>query len=387
MAARSGGDRTRVACNTGSSARSAARRARRSPRARAATAAAVRAPAAASRPTRSSSTSRSPTSSARCRPATRSSPDVRELLPTSSRVRTSTCATARRRRRPNATSPPRSPGASATSATSSRRTTARKLVFALREPDIVGAAPEDQPTWDIWEYDLDAQQLRRVITSDTAAREGHDVAPHYLPDGRIVFSSTRQRQSKAILLDEGKPQFEAQDESDDEPAFVLHVMNADGTGIHQVSFNQSHDLDPAVLPDGRVVFSRWDNAPGHDETQPVHDATRRQRPAAAVRRAQPRHRHRRRGHPVPRSAAAGERQAARACATVRGAGPRRHLLEVDTANFVENTQPTLPNRGALTGPGADGGDRQRRAHRRRARRPAAGTARRSRCRTAPAASC
>ncbi len=35
--------------------------------------------------------------------------------------------------------------------------------------------------------------------------------------------------------------------------------------MHQVSFNQSHDLDPAVLPDGRVVFSRWDNAPGHDE--------------------------------------------------------------------------------------------------------------------------
>ncbi|MGB7904870.1 MAG: hypothetical protein WCF43_09265, partial [Steroidobacteraceae bacterium] len=104
----------------------------------------------------------------------------------------------------------------------------RKLVFALREPNIVGAAPEDQPTWNIWEYDLDLQQLRRVIASDTTAEDGQDVAPHYLPDGRIVFSSTRQRQSKAILLDEGKPQFEAQDESNDEPAFVLHVMNADG---------------------------------------------------------------------------------------------------------------------------------------------------------------
>ena len=141
----------------------------------------------------------------------------------------------------------------------------RKLVFALREPNIVGAAPEDQPTWNIWEYDLGTQQLRRVIASDTTAEDGQDVAPHYLPDGRIVFSSTRQRQSKAILLDEGKPQFEAQDESNDGPAFVLHVMNADGSGLRQVSFNQSHDLDPAVLPDGRVVFSRWDNAAGHDE--------------------------------------------------------------------------------------------------------------------------
>ena len=75
--------------------------------------------------------------------------------------------------------------------------------------------------------------------------------PHYLPDGRIVFSSTRQRQSRAILLDEGKPQFAAQDEDHNEPAFVLHVMDADGSDIHQISFNQSHDLDPAVLDDGR----------------------------------------------------------------------------------------------------------------------------------------
>ena len=83
--------------------------------------------------------------------------------------------------------------------------------------------------------------------------------PHYLPDGRIVFSSTRQRQSRAILLDENKPQFAAQDENDNEPAFVLHVMDADGTNIHQISFNQSHDLDPAVLADGRIVFTRWEH--------------------------------------------------------------------------------------------------------------------------------
>ncbi len=65
-----------------------------------------------------------------------------------------------------------------------------------------------------------------MIPSDVIADEGQDVSPHYLPDGRILFSSTRQRQSKAILLDEGKPQFEAQTESRNEPQFVLHVMDA-----------------------------------------------------------------------------------------------------------------------------------------------------------------
>jgi len=134
-----------------------------------------------------------------------------------------------------------------------------KVLFALRKELAPNQKLKDPPTWGIWEYDIVNDQLRRIITSDTIADAGQDVAPHYLPDGRIIFSSTRQRQSKAILLDEGKPQFDAQDESRNEPAFVLHVMNADGTGMHQVSFNQNHDLDPSVLPNGQVVFTRWDN--------------------------------------------------------------------------------------------------------------------------------
>jgi hypothetical protein len=45
---------------------------------------------------------------------------------------------------------------------------------------------------------------------------------------------------------------------------VLEVMNADGTHVHQISFNQSHDRDAIVLADGRVLWTRWDNAPGTD---------------------------------------------------------------------------------------------------------------------------
>jgi Hydrazine synthase alpha subunit middle domain/WD40-like Beta Propeller Repeat len=136
------------------------------------------------------------------------------------------------------------------------------LVFSMREPLIEGADESEQPTWQIYEYDRRTSTLRRVIASDLVAQEGHDIGPHYLPDGRIVFSSTRQRQSKAVLIDEGKPQFPAQDEDRNEWAFNLHVMNADGSGIHQITFNQSHDLDAAVLNDGRVVFTRWENASG-----------------------------------------------------------------------------------------------------------------------------
>lgn len=135
-----------------------------------------------------------------------------------------------------------------------------KLLFAMRAPEIEDADDDEQPTWNIWEYDTTSGDLRRIIASDTIAEAGQDVAPAYLPDGRIVFSSTRQRQSKAILLDEGKPQFDALDEDRDSPAFVLHVMEEDGSEIEQITFNQSHDLDPTVMGSGRILFSRWDNA-------------------------------------------------------------------------------------------------------------------------------
>ncbi|MBK1885766.1 hypothetical protein [Marinobacter sp. DY40_1A1] len=135
-----------------------------------------------------------------------------------------------------------------------------RALFAMRAPEIEGADEEDQPTWNIWEYDRVADVLRRIITSDVTAKAGQDVAPAYLPDGRIVFSSTRQRASKAILLDEGKGQFSGLDENRNAPAFVLHTMDDEGDNIQQITFNQSHDLDPLVTDEGFIVFSRWDNA-------------------------------------------------------------------------------------------------------------------------------
>lgn len=133
-----------------------------------------------------------------------------------------------------------------------------RLLFAMRAPELEDVDEEDQPTWNIWEYDLRTDQLRRVITSDISAEAGQDLSPRYLPDDRILFTSTRQTRSRAILLDDNKPQFDALVERDNEPAFLLHVMANDGTEIEQISYNQSHDLQPSLLDDGRILFSRWD---------------------------------------------------------------------------------------------------------------------------------
>ena len=223
-----------------------------------------------------------------------------------------------------------------------------KLVFAMRAPLIEGAQESEQPTWNIYEYDREAGLLHRVIASDLVAEEGHDVAPHYLPDGRIVFSSTRQRQSRATLTDEGKPQFSALDEDRREWAFVLHVMNADGSGIRQISFNQSHDLDPAVLPDGHIVFSRWDDAsnsamhlysvrPDGSGLELLYGANSHDTGSAGSTIQFTAPRARPDGRLVSLIRPFGD--------TALGGNP----VVIDTGIYVENTQPTLANAG-LAGP-------------------------------------
>lgn len=134
----------------------------------------------------------------------------------------------------------------------------QSMLLSIRAPENEDADEEEQPRWNIWRYQLSTQVLERIITSDTTAEQGDDLMASFLPDGRIIFASTRQRLSRAILLDEGKPQYTALDESRDNPAFNIHIMNADGTSIEQLTFNLSHDFYPIVLQSGQILYSRWD---------------------------------------------------------------------------------------------------------------------------------
>jgi hypothetical protein len=143
------------------------------------------------------------------------------------------------------------------------------VIFTMRGPLNPNMDLTNQPQWRIYQYTIATGTLAAVINpaDDPDPPTVADVSPHYLPDGRIVFSTTRQDQSQGVLLNQGDPQFSAQDEDRQEPAFVLEVMNPDGTAIHQISFNQSHDRDATVLANGRVLWSRWDNMPAAGRDQ------------------------------------------------------------------------------------------------------------------------
>jgi len=105
----------------------------------------------------------------------------------------------------------------------------------------------------IYEIGLDGQGLRRLTNpdedcacppqEDRTGRGHHDITPAYLPDGRIVFTSTRPR---ALV-----PCFNS-------GVDTLHVMDGDGGNIHSISVNNVNEFDPAVLHDGRILFGRWE---------------------------------------------------------------------------------------------------------------------------------
>lgn len=224
----------------------------------------------------------------------------------------------------------------------------RRLLFAMRAPEIEDADEEDQPKWNIWEYDLDTEALRRIISSDLTAEEGQDISPEYLPDGRIVFTSTRQRRSRAILLDDNKPQFSALDEDRDTPAFNIHIMEPDGTDIRQITFNQSHDLQPTVMDDGRILFNRWDNFnndiislytvdPSGFNLQPLygyHSQNTGTDNSPAI-------------YQQPQETPEGRILVTLAPRNSNSLGGDMVLL--DTENFVGNEQPTFANEGIIDG--------------------------------------
>ena len=74
-----------------------------------------------------------------------------------------------------------------------------------------------------------------------------DFDPCPLPDGGIAFMSTR-RGGFGRCHNPWEPL----------PAYTLHRMDAYGQNVRMLSFHETNEWHPAVLNDGRIVYSRWD---------------------------------------------------------------------------------------------------------------------------------
>ncbi len=73
--------------------------------------------------------------------------------------------------------------------------------------------------------------------------EYDDFEPCWIPDGGIVFVSTRAKRWVNCWVTQ---------------VATLHRCNADGSDVRALSANNEHDNTPWVLPDGRVLYQRWE---------------------------------------------------------------------------------------------------------------------------------
>ncbi len=122
--------------------------------------------------------------------------------------------------------------------------------------------PEDA-FYQIYEMDLDGSGVRRLTRG-----KYDDFSARYLPDGDVVFLSTRKGQ--AVQCSRAGTAATATADLPDSyvrcgggnsrpvPVFTLHRIDADGQNIRPISAFENFEWTPSVAHDGRILYARWD---------------------------------------------------------------------------------------------------------------------------------
>ncbi len=106
----------------------------------------------------------------------------------------------------------------------------RKILFSYRKGG--------QPYFHLYEIHADGTGLRPLTDG-----ECDDIEPTYLPDGGIMFCSSRcDRWVNCYRT----------------PVAVLYRCDGDGRNVRMISTNVEHDNTPWPLPDGRLIYMRWE---------------------------------------------------------------------------------------------------------------------------------
>jgi len=106
----------------------------------------------------------------------------------------------------------------------------KKILFSYRKG---GTA-----AYHLYEINVDGTGLRQLTDGPD-----DDIEPTYLPDGGIMFCSSRCRRFVNCWYTR---------------VATLYRCDGDGRHIRMISSNNDHDNTPWVLPDGRVMYMRWE---------------------------------------------------------------------------------------------------------------------------------
>lgn len=129
----------------------------------------------------------------------------------------------------------------------------KRILFAFVECDSttpnpaslkVNEAGPDQRYYHLYEIGVDGTGLRQ-LTAGTY----DDMMAEYLPDGGIVFVSTRRKGYSRCF----GPEYSSRWHN-----YTLHRADADGRNIRILSHNDVSEWFPSVSSAGQILFARWD---------------------------------------------------------------------------------------------------------------------------------
>lgn len=90
----------------------------------------------------------------------------------------------------------------------------------------------------VYAINIDGTNLRQLTDG-----RWHDYNACWLPDGGIAFLSTRAPRFAYCWIS---------------PVGLLYRMDSDGANVRRLSANIVNDFTPAVMDDGRIIYSRWE---------------------------------------------------------------------------------------------------------------------------------
>ena len=103
--------------------------------------------------------------------------------------------------------------------------------------------PSAAGPWQIFEINTDGHGLRQVTRNEPPGADNYDAC--YLPDGRIIFTSTANLQGVPCV-------------GGSIAAANLALLDPASGQTRMLAFEQDHDWCPTLLPNGRVMYTRWE---------------------------------------------------------------------------------------------------------------------------------